>query len=70
MDALANPTRTFAHKVADLHQKQAELKDGFQIPGTAVPAKQIPQVRKQKVDLRTSWQDLPEHVLKNTLIRL
>jgi len=69
-DAVPNPRMTFAHKVSELHQRQEELKDGPQAANTVSSAKHGSEVRRKKVDLRASWQDLPEHVLKDTLIRL
>jgi hypothetical protein len=68
-DAVRDPTRTFAQRVAELHRGAEELKDSS-TNATVGPAPQIASVRRKKIDLRTAWQDLPEHVLKDTLIRL
>jgi len=66
-DAVPDPTNTFAQKVAELHRRDNE---SFPANATMAPARQVAESRKKKVDLRASWQDLPEHVLKDTIIRL
>jgi hypothetical protein len=66
-----DPNRTFAQKVASLHERRTGLGEtpnslhAGETAGNTVPAKP-----KKPLDLSISWENLPEHVRKDTIVRL
>ncbi len=69
-DGVPDPMKTFAHTVAELHQFHEE--NHGKLPAHLArrsAAEKLPS-SSGAVDLRTAWEDLPEHVRQESLIRL
>jgi hypothetical protein len=66
-----DPNKTFAHKIATLH---AQGSGPGQTPETAneghTAEKAPPGKPKNPLNLTISWEDLPEHARKDTIVRL
>jgi hypothetical protein len=61
---------TFAQKVADLHKARTEFATGNE-KSVSNDRSQKPSLEKRKpLDLSVSWENLPEHVRKDTIVRL
>jgi hypothetical protein len=58
-------SKSFGNSVATLHRMKAEGKD---LPRPQVPGEASRRALK-KLDLRTAWEDLPDHVRQETLVR-
>lgn len=67
-DNVPDSANTFASKVMNLH-------DGVPLKETAKTSEkdkktQAPETKRQPLDLSVSWENLPEHVRKDTIVRL
>jgi hypothetical protein len=70
-DTVPNPKATFAQKVADLHRSEEEFKNGSTgEAATTRSVRAISEKPRKPLDLSASWEDLPDHVRKGTLVRL
>jgi hypothetical protein len=69
LDGVPEPKKTFAQKVADLHETGPT--DNFQAVGTIDRTrKHVSEQHKKPLDLAESWENLPEQVRKDTIVRL
>src|SRR5918993_1871707 len=69
LDGVPEPKKTFAQKVADLHETGPT--DNFQAVGTIDRTrKHVSEHHKKPLDLAESWENLPEQVRKDTIVRL
>jgi len=64
-DGIPDPAKTFAQSVAVLHERMAQ---GIQRPRAV--AHSLVRQSKNKLDLRASWEELPDHIRQESLIRL
>ena len=66
-----DPNKTFAQKIATLHERRSCF---GQTPDTANAGETSTKAQaaqpKQPLNLSTSWEDLPEHARKDTIVRL
>lgn len=69
-EGVPNPKATFAQKVADLHKREEGIKNGSDNDATSGPAKQVSEQHRKPLDLSVSWEGLPDHIRKATLVRL
>jgi hypothetical protein len=69
LDGVPEPKNTFAQKVADLHETGST--NNFQAVGTIDRTrKHVSEQHKKPLDLAESWENLPEQVRKDTIVRL
>jgi hypothetical protein len=69
LDGVPEPKKTFAQKVADLHETGPT--DNFQAVGTIDRTrKHVSEQHKKPLYLAESWENLPEQVRKDTIVRL
>jgi hypothetical protein len=69
LDGVPEPKKTFAQKVADLHERG--LTRNFETVGTIDRTrKHVSEQHQKPLDLAVSWENLPEQVRKDTIVRL
>jgi hypothetical protein len=69
LDGVPEPKKTFAQKVADLHETGPT--ENFQAVGTIDRTrKHVSEQHRKPLDLAESWENLPEQVRKDTIVRL